>query len=81
MTPATRRGPAEDRSHPERLAAALIDCLGLEDAIHACQANGWDGVLDHLLAYRMHPETASRQSGRGRRVGWRAPRALTNLGL
>jgi len=60
MAPAEGRGPADDRSHQERLATSLIDCLGLEGAIHACQANSWDGVLDRLLARRMHPATASR---------------------
>ena len=32
-----------------RLAMALVDSLGLEGAIFACRANGWDGVLDFLL--------------------------------
>jgi hypothetical protein len=32
-----------------RLAMSLIDSLGREGAIHVCRANGWDGVLDHLL--------------------------------
>ena len=27
------------------LAESLIDCMGLESAIHVCQVNGWDGVL------------------------------------
>ena len=31
------------------LAESLIDCMGLESAIHVCQVNGWDGVLTILL--------------------------------
>ena len=31
------------------LAESLIDCMGLESAIHVCQVNGWDGVLAILL--------------------------------
>ncbi|MDH3228728.1 MAG: hypothetical protein OEN55_02935 [Alphaproteobacteria bacterium] len=27
---------------------ALVDSLGLEGAISACRANGWDGVLEVL---------------------------------
>jgi len=32
-----------------RLAMSLIESLGREGAIHACRANGWDGVLNYLL--------------------------------
>ncbi len=31
-----------------KLALALVDDLGLEGAISACRANGWDGVLEIL---------------------------------
>ncbi len=31
-----------------KLALALVDGLGLEGAISACRANGWDGVLEIL---------------------------------
>ena len=31
-----------------KLAMALVDSLGIEGAISACRANGWDGVLDFL---------------------------------
>lgn len=60
MTPAEGRVPADDRSNQERLAASLIDCLGLEGAINACQANSWDGILNRLLARRIRRESASR---------------------
>lgn len=37
-----------DRTEQARLALALLDSLGLEGAIFACRANGWDGVLNVL---------------------------------
>ncbi len=40
------------RSTQARLAARLIDSLGLDGAIAACRANAWDGVLHCVLAYR-----------------------------
>ncbi len=46
------RGGPEQRSHQEKLAFSLIDSLGIEAAIHACQANSWDGVLKHVLSFR-----------------------------
>jgi hypothetical protein len=36
-------------SEQARLAMSLVDSLGREGAIHACRANGWQGVLDCLL--------------------------------
>jgi hypothetical protein len=45
----------ETRSYQEQLAHSLLDCLGWEEAVHACQANTWDGVLDVLLAQRKTP--------------------------
>ena len=38
-----------DRTEQVRLALALIDSLGMDGAIFACRANGWDGVLDLLV--------------------------------
>ncbi len=38
-----------DRTEQVRLALALVDSLGLDGAIFACRANGWDGVLDFLI--------------------------------
>jgi hypothetical protein len=35
----------EMRLEQAKLAMALVDSLGLEGAIFACRANGWDGVL------------------------------------
>jgi hypothetical protein len=35
----------ENRREQRKLAMALVDSLGLESAISACRANGWDGVL------------------------------------
>ncbi len=36
------------RLEQAKLAMALVDSLGLEGAISACRANGWDGVLEIL---------------------------------
>ena len=41
-----------NRPYQARLAARLIATLGLDGAVHACQANTWDGVLQCVLAYR-----------------------------
>lgn len=38
-----------DRSTQYGLAASLIECMGRDSAIHVCQVNGWDGVLEVLL--------------------------------
>ena len=38
-----------DRREQARLALALVDSLGIDGAIFACRANGWDGVLDLLI--------------------------------
>ena len=39
----------DNRSYQEQLARSLVACLGWENAVRACQANTWDGVLDVLL--------------------------------
>jgi hypothetical protein len=38
----------DNRHYQEQLARNLVNCLGREGAIHACQANAWDGVLQVL---------------------------------
>ena len=43
---------SEERSHQEQLAFSLVDSLGIDGAIHACQANSWDGVLVYVLGFR-----------------------------
>ncbi len=45
-------GGSEDRSHQEKLAVSLVQSLGHEGAVHACQANSWDGVLEYVLSLR-----------------------------
>ena len=47
----------DTRSSQEQLAASLIDCLGVDGAIHACRANAWDGVLRHVLPHRQDAES------------------------
>ena len=37
------------RREQARFALTLVDSLGLDGAIFACRANGWDGVLDILI--------------------------------
>ena len=39
----------DNRNYQQQLAASLVECLGPEGAVRACQANGWDGVLCHVL--------------------------------
>ncbi len=51
-------GGPEARNHQEKLAVSLVDSLGIEGAIHACQANSWDGVLKYVLLFR-GPEAAA----------------------
>lgn len=45
-TPIARRGANAEQA---RLAMSLVEALGLDGAISACRANGWDGVLACLL--------------------------------
>ena len=42
----------EEQDHQKRLAISLVSSLGTEGAIHACQANTWDGVLKWVIALR-----------------------------
>ena len=49
-------GGPEERSHQEKLALSLVQSLGIEGAIHACQANSWDGVLEYVLSFRGNAE-------------------------
>lgn len=44
-----------NRPHQARLARSLVETLGIEGAIYACQANAWAGVLDCVLAQRGEP--------------------------
>ena len=45
-------GGPDERSHQEKLAFSLVENLGIEGAIHACQANAWDGVLVYVRGFR-----------------------------
>jgi len=45
-------GGPEERCHQEKLAFSLVQSLGIEGAIHACQANSWDGVLVYVRGLR-----------------------------
>ncbi len=42
---------AANRDYQRQIAESLIGNMGLERAVHACQANGWDGVLEKVLRY------------------------------
>ncbi len=50
---------AGNRDYQQKLAISLIGCMGVERAIRACQANGWDGVLEKVLCYRGNDKTPS----------------------
>jgi len=41
---------APNRNQQQRLARQLIDCLGRESAVHVCQVNGWEGILEAILS-------------------------------
>ena len=49
----------EKRLEQAKLAMALVDSLGLQGAISACRANGWDGVLEilHSAEIKELPDT------------------------
>jgi hypothetical protein len=56
MEHATIRAESGDNGYYQRrLAASLIASLGRSGAIHACQANAWDGVLRCILRLRDQP--------------------------
>jgi hypothetical protein len=44
-----------NRPYQAKLARSLIDTMGLDGAIYACQSNAWHGVLECVLAYRAGP--------------------------
>ncbi len=48
-------GGPEERSHQEKLAVSLVQNLGIDGAIQACQANSWDGVLEYVRGIRGTP--------------------------
>ena len=50
---------AGNRDYQQELAISLIGSMGVERALRACQANGWEGVLEKVLGYRTHDETPS----------------------
>ncbi len=41
---------ADNHDYQRKLAISLISSLGVDGANHACQANGWDGVLNWVMA-------------------------------
>lgn len=49
MTKRTHNGGGGANAEQTRLANSLVEALGLDGAISACRANGWDGVLACLL--------------------------------
>ena len=40
----------DDTLYQTRLAESLLASLGTHEAIHVCQENGWEGVLQVILA-------------------------------
>ncbi len=50
---------AGNRDYQQELAISLIGSMGVERAVRACQANGWDGVLEKVLCYRGNGKTPS----------------------
>lgn len=52
MTRSIHSGTGGAIDEQARLARSLVDALGLDGAISACRANGWDGVLACLRGLR-----------------------------
>lgn len=50
---------AGNRDYQRELAISLIGCMGVKRALRACQANGWEGVLEKVLCYRGDDKTPS----------------------
>ena len=50
---------AGNRDYQRELAIALVGSMGVERALRACQANGWDGMLERVLCYRSSNKTPS----------------------
>ena len=50
---------APDPTQQQRLARQLVVCLGRESAIHVCQVNGWDGILEAILSEDSEPSEAA----------------------
>lgn len=50
MTKPNHHGGSGLNAEQARLAKSLVESLGLDGAISACRANGWDGVLACLLS-------------------------------
>ncbi len=48
-----------NRDYQQELAISLIGSRGVERAVRACQANGWDGVLEKVLCYMGNDKTPS----------------------
>ena len=55
----TDRVEAGNRDYQRELAISLIGSMGVERALRACQANGWEGVLEKVLCHRSTDETPS----------------------
>ncbi len=50
---------AGNQDYQREFAIALVGSMGVERALRACQANGWDGVLERVLCYRSSNKTPS----------------------
>ena len=50
---------ASNPDYQREFAIALVGSMGVERALRACQANGWDGVLERVLCYRSSNKTPS----------------------
>lgn len=55
MTPGDREISSHVGVDQTQFARAPVECLGREEAIHACQANGWRGLLDLILVWQELP--------------------------
>ncbi len=42
---------AANSDYQRQIAESFIGNMAIERAVHACQANGWNGVLEKVLPY------------------------------
>ncbi len=50
MATSNRHAAEAPNSSQQQLASELVECLGRDGAVHVCKVNGWNGILDAIVA-------------------------------
>ena len=50
MATSNARTAEAPNNSQQRLASQLVECLGRDGAMHVCKVNGWNGILDAIVA-------------------------------